>query len=279
MRLYLDANAGSYLQNHPAWPSATLREIRRALAEGCNSGRIELIISTTLIEEIAGISHGELPRYVRTAKCVFDLAGANFLLPVNERVKAEVAAGQALIGGARFLSASRRREVRTHMMRHGFAHDVAGGVRDQAQQFKDDMEQRRQGIRAKLGQDWSTHTARWWDRALPQIDDWTVDYFRASRDVLGLPDDEALWPAPRSIPTAWYLHAYYMARIALNVGQNRRIAGSDRYDAAHYAGAVYADVMVSDDAAFIETYNAIPDRPFDVESFHDFARRLGVTPP
>jgi hypothetical protein len=278
VRVYLDTNAASYLYHLPG-PSKTLHEVRRALAERVTGGQIELIMSTSLIEEIAGISTGDLPRYVRTARFIFGLAETSFLLPVNERVRAEVASRGALSGAARFLPPARRRKVRSHMMRHGFAHDVADEVRVQTDDFKRDMEAKRQGIRPRLGADWSSKTAHWWNAALPQIDDWTLDYFRASRDLLGLPADEASWPSPRAIPTAWYLHAYYMARIALNVGQNRRIDGTDRYDGAHYASAVYADLMVTDDGRFIETYNNIPDRPFAIESSRAFAERLGVKPP
>jgi hypothetical protein len=72
------------------------------------------------------------------------------------------------------------------------------------------------------------------------------------------------------------MQAYYMARIALNVGENRKIVGSDMYDIQHYGHASYADLMVTDDRAFIATYETIPDKPFAIEKFAAFAARLGV---
>lgn len=279
MRLYLDTNAANYLYQREGWPAETLRAVRRALAHECEAGRVELIISTSTLEELAGLGRQEMARYVRTAKFLLDLAGPRHLLPVNERIKAEVVARGFLTGASRFIAASRRRELRSHIMGNVFVDEISDAVHRDIVAFDNDMEAKRASIRGRLGDDWSANTARWWDSALPQIDDWTNDYLKASAGVLSLPTDQADWPQPRQVPTAWFSHAYYMARIALNVGQNRRINGSDRYDHAHYTNATYADGMVTDDRAFLETYNAIPLKPFSVESFAALTLRLGVPLP
>ena len=278
-RIYFDTNGASYLYGRPGWTREQLADVRRALARECENGRIDLITSTSLVEELTGIGTGDPRRYVRTTRFVLDLAGRNFLLPHNQRIRAEVISGGHLVGRTEVWSSSKRRELRSHIMGSKFAQDVADGVRQHADRYAQESEQRREEIRRKLGPDSSTAAARWWDSALTQIDDWTLDYMRASKAVLGLPDDETTWPQPRKGPTAWHTHAYYMARIALNVGQNRRVSGSDVYDQRHYANAAYADLMVTDDRAFVETYNAIPDRPFALESFAAFAERLGVAGP
>lgn len=279
LSVYLDTNAASYVYQHPSWPANRLAAVRRALARECEGGRIRVIVSTSLVEELTGIGAIDPARYVRTTKFVLDLAGPSFLLPHNERVKAEVANAGRLVGRAAFLQARRRNEFRSHVMGGVFSQEVADAVRQQVASYERDMQERRDSIRDKLGSTWSSNTARWWDAALPQIDDWTLDYMRASKTILCLPDDETIWPPPRQLPTAWHAHAYFMARIALNVGQNRRVSGSDLYDQSHYANAAYADLMITDDRAFVETYQAIPDRPFALESFREFAERLGVAGP
>ena len=71
---------------------------------------------------------------------------------------------------------------------------VTHAVRQQVGSYERDMQERRDSIRGKLGSTWSSNTARWWDAALPQIDDWTLDYMRASRTILCLPDDETVRP-------------------------------------------------------------------------------------
>src|SRR3989442_875259 len=72
------------------------------------------------------------------------------------------------------------------------------------------------------------------------------------------------------------LNAYILARVALNVGQNRAIKGSDQYDPDHEANAASADLLVTDDGPFLDTYNSIPDQPFAVESFSAFVERLCI---
>jgi hypothetical protein len=67
--------------------------------------------------------------------------------------------------------------------------------------------------------------------------------------------------------------AYYMGRMILNLGSNRRIDGSDAYDARHYVAASYADVMVTDDARFRETYQQIPSPTFVLETFDEFVTK------
>lgn len=82
---------------------------------------------------------------------------------------------------------------------------------------------------------------------------------------------------PRVRSSALGTIAFQLARIALTVGDNRRIRGADLWDAIHYADAVYADLMVTDDKGFRETCAAVPRCPFDIETFEEFVtERLGV---
>lgn len=62
----------------------------------------------------------------------------------------------------------------------------------------------------------------------------------------------------------------------LNLGENRAIKASDRIDAEHYSASTYADVLVTDDRAFTETCEMIPDRPFRIETFDEFVGRLAT---
>jgi hypothetical protein len=65
-----------------------------------------------------------------------------------------------------------------------------------------------------------------------------------------------------------------MARIYLNVGENRSIKESDYYDAEHWAAATYADVLVRDDAAMTDTMKLISRADLIVEGFEAFELRL-----
>src|SRR2546425_5831865 len=93
-----------------------------------------------------------MARYVRTVRFVFDLGAQRFLLPVNERIKADVAGGGPMTGRSRFLSTARRHKRRLHVMRQDFVREVADAVRDEVNHYKADMEGRRSEVQASQGQ-------------------------------------------------------------------------------------------------------------------------------
>src|SRR6266567_7202546 len=82
-----------------------------------------------------------------------------------------------------------------------------------------------------------------------------------------------------------------MARIVQNFGHRARIRGSDLFDHYHYSSAVYAILIVSDDADLTRSVKIIDDKPIKtVRGASDFAapgpvrsrcrsQRPGVTTP
>lgn len=109
------------------------------------------------------------------------------------------------------------------------------------------------------------------------MDDWTVEYVRNNSQRLGLPVSQDDWPEHRQVPSAWHKTAFYLAWLKQTVGKSRKIKPSDRYDIDHYVNASYVDLMVTQDGPFQATCGMIPDRPFQIETFQDFATtRLGA---
>ena len=100
---------------------------------------------------------------------------------------------------------------------------------------------------------------------------------RDNREQLGLPDDRAAWPQPKVLESIWRFYAYKMARIHLNVGEGRRVPGSDLYDAHRYVSASHCDVLVTDDDDFRTTCGVIPGPRFTLYTFDEFvSKELGV---
>ncbi len=75
-----------------------------------------------------------------------------------------------------------------------------------------------------------------------------------------LPSEGADLPAS-ALPTLRAMTAYFMARIVQNVGRQSRIRPSDLFDHYHYSSAVYADLIVSDDADLTRSVKIIDDKP------------------
>jgi len=133
-------------------------------------------------------------------------------------------------------------------------------------------------LAAETGERALDRTRRWWRDAEHQIDDWVSDHMTSNRERLGLPEDRASWPVPSALRTVWRYYAYRMARIHLNVGEGRRVRGSDSYDAHHYAAATTMDILVSDDRDLRATCAEIPRQPFRLLTFGEFLEtNLGIT--
>ena len=72
------------------------------------------------------------------------------------------------------------------------------------------------------------------------------------------------------VPSAWHLSRFHTARIKQEVGDRRRIRGSDFLDAEHYSCGPYFDLLVTDDVPFHETCHLLDDRPFELMNFDEF---------
>lgn len=107
-----------------------------------------------------------------------------------------------------------------------------------------------------------------------QVRSWAGDYLRKSRQLLRLPRNEADWPDPSDLPTIWAYYSFVLARMALVVGDGRRIDGNDRHDAEHYAAAAYADDLVTSDRRFIEYASYCPPPKPRVLPFDDWVREV-----
>jgi hypothetical protein len=150
--------------------------------------------------------------------------------------------------------------------------DVGREVSARVREFASDEEQRRAEVVRRLGDAKTRGLRRWWNDAESYVDDWTRDHLRRSTRYLDLPTDESRCPAPDAVPTIRSFVAYKMARIKLNIAENRRIQPSDYYDAEHYATSVYCHYFVTNDRAFRETCEIIGRPKPEVLDFEAFAQ-------
>ena len=182
--VYLDTNAASYLFERRGWSVDRLSALRRTLARACDSGRVALVTSMGLAEELVGIRRIDRARFVRTVKFVYDLAGWRILLPLPKRMEGEVVARTKLSGRAPFLRSAMRKRFRQSLMNPDFTQEVDSAVRSEMAAFLASQTARRKEVRTKLGPKWAAHTRGWWREAVPLVDLWTYNDLRASRDAV-----------------------------------------------------------------------------------------------
>ena len=186
---------------------------------------------------------------IRTAE---ELAGNRTLLSVKWLMSGEVRARRPLRDRELSYNATQRRRYCASLRNRRFLASAPNRVAARTRSFKEADEERRALTRLQLGAKTASGIRRWWQQHEANIDDWVMTHLESAR-LAELPAERDAWPEPRNLPALRSYFAYKLARIALTVGDGRRIAGSDYFDAEHFACSAYADFLATEDGQFRET--------------------------
>ena len=277
-RVLLDTNAvGSLYEPRQRRSHEDLAMVRNLLADRVRNGSVQVVVAYRLIEEYAPVQRFEPARYAATLDYLQRLVGPHLLLPVDQLVEREGRARRRL----RYNECVFDPATRDALWRLARSPEALDAVGLEIDEMKNDhaVKMERQRARAheiylerRLGETIAKDGAkpptidevtRIWGKqeVRAQIDGWTLDTLKQMVADMKLVSPEAADLPASAIPTLRAMTAYYMARIVLNVGHGERIQGSDLFDHYHYSSAVYADAIVSDDAAFTRSVNIIDDKP------------------
>jgi hypothetical protein len=279
---YLDTNAIRYLFRLSDWSPQQLADVRRRLLHGSRTGRVVVLGSLAIFEELASLAeHGR--RYRSRAAYAWNLLGKRVLADPRELLQREIRLRRPLRGSERFITPTLRRNLAEALKDRALMQNVSRDVRQWAHQLYKERPQVREKARARIKAALTPRETvqgayrRWFREHPSEVDDWARDFMRAQRETLGLGHDEADWPNPRSIPSLWSFFAFATARIYLVDGEGRAIKRGDPQDIFHYTAAAYADVLVTDDGPMRETCGLIPTTRFELQWFEEFVRdTLGV---
>jgi hypothetical protein len=279
--VYFDTNAVNYFDEHPDWPYERLVAARHRLLQRVQARDVSVFVSYPLLEEVLGLLEFNSEKYFRVMSYLLDVSRFNLLLSTDELGRAEVTHGSLRGGNDRLEWFGKAVMVRRALRTGRGLEEIPRLTQAAFAEFEADENQRRDDVRARLPEVTAERpideTRRWWRNAEAQIDDWVSDHMTSNRERLGLPEDRRNWPAPSALQSIWRYYTYRMARIYLNVGENRRVPGTDSYDAHHYAAASSMDIMVSDDGDLRATCAAIPDQPFRLLTFEELVvHELGI---
>jgi len=285
--IYLDSQSFAYLFSQPVfagsgWTAAGTRELVRAVTEAVNADEISFVGSHFHLEEASRIPDdlGKRAHFVENfwSLVKWNMLSATFDLAISEAEHRRPLEAQEPFEDF-WTRQALRKASRTDAEFDLIAKKVVTYVNDNVASSQD----RRNLVKARLAKEFANLsvaevTERWWQDASNKIGDWVADYIEKSQAHLKLPEDRTTWPAPGDLQTAWAIHAYQMARAVLNIGLNRKIGDGDAHDTHHYASACYADVFVTEDKAFRETLELIPNSPVTVLTFEQFAAQFGIAP-
>ena len=123
--------------------------------------------------------------------------------------------------------------------------------------------------------------AEWEQDAHGIVARWVKNQMRENRESLGLPAEEALWPAPERLPTLWCNWAYRITRdvrkdVSLHSKQRRgsERRGSHAVDWCHFMTSAHAHEFVTSDDNFLEIAMAAPGPKPEILSLADWIARL-----
>jgi hypothetical protein len=213
MDYYLDNNAVNYLFENSGYSELDLIAIRNRLRTAVTSGTFAVIADIVLLNEIIDAAPSKPAKCRKMRDYVMEIVGPNWLLPLNERVQGEVRLGRPLQGQERMMTRSNVKNLQQSAS-HLILHEIAEQHFMTKQMLKKEQEAKRERLTSIYGTcDLQLNTKEWWQESQAVIADWVRSYFDKSKVVLGLSDDPLTWPEPKSIPSAWHLHAYKLARL------------------------------------------------------------------
>jgi hypothetical protein len=274
--LYLDTQQWNYLVEHEGSQPRLLRDARRCLRDAVTSGRVEIVGSLPLAQEISRTRHGNPAKFRAMRNLVLATVGHRWLRPLNERAVAESWSGP-LPERSRYLLPTDATQMHRVLNDPREVEIIARATRAEVDEFVRTSREIRGRVEAILlaagSEDLPSEVSRWWESG--RVDEWVADILVGGVGQGGATSPRFDGPMRKAVPSVWSFIAFKMARIKLNLGDARRIEAGDYFDAEHYGASPYFEVLVTDDRRFAETVAMIP-QPVDVRDFDWLLTELGV---
>jgi hypothetical protein len=216
--------------------------------------RVEILVGAPLVLELLGMRRKDKAAYAVTMKEMMRLAGYRLLLNPDERKQWEVQLGRRLRAREMFSPRWKRDNVGWLFNDDQSLTDDDAMIQKAKAEFGQDEIENKKAIAAVGEQrEFEDFKKRWRRSPDEMIEGWCWDWMRTNADALGLVGDERGWPHPKRCPTLWAWHAYHMAYIYMVALEGRgpsKVDPNHLLDRAHFADAVYGDMLVTDDGYF-----------------------------
>lgn len=265
-RVYFDTSAFSALWKPTSTiPERTLLRVRRRMVSPLWDRQPVVIISVTLLDELAAAHEGGPEVVARLRENVEFLAGCGCRMPLapDGSVKAEIQGRQGLWADPDELGRLLEKVVEDRALIADERRPFAGRKDDWLRGEK----QAKDRLLAELGGQAGIGRmiTGWFRNREAHVEDWCRDDMRKNASAWGLPADEAQWPDPRKIRTLWAFTSYKLARLVLlhqaqvrKDHTEKKLDQNDLPDQDHYVFTAHADVLVSEDRRFREIADLCP---------------------
>jgi hypothetical protein len=252
--VYLDTMCWSRLATPTSeWPRDRVRGLIRALQAGVDMGSYGIVFGPAFADEVTRLRAHQPIVHQHILKLARTLSRERVMLTTNELIEREIAGRGPLPPQRRYYSTTLRKMFFKAMCDTTITAAAAAEVQGRVGDFLRQERERQFKVRDQMnGRSLVADMREWWKDRDQIIDDWVRRHLESVWSHL-LPVDPTHWPTPGSLPTLRAWMAYKIARIYLNMGENRRVDEGDFYDAQHFAGAAYCDWLVTEDKRLRDT--------------------------
>jgi hypothetical protein len=243
-----------------------LAALRRRIAEEVAAGRLALVVTGPLLDELSAVRAADPSRYEDASRLLFaarsDAPATRVLRSLPERVALEIRCRGLLPRKAAFCTHAESAQVRRNARK---PKAVAASLR---------LARHREAQLAALLTGAAGAMPAAGDEAIAET--WCTSDLRLffAREGYGLSEIEARWPDPREIPSLWLQRRFHVAcaRAALEAGAS---LATGVLDAMHFEDAAYAQVLVvADDATRSLASRAADPGRLAVVTFASWGRAL-----
>jgi hypothetical protein len=270
--LFLDTQQWNYLLSKEGYSAHDLATAREQLIRRVKAKELIVVGSLPLLQELMGTATNNPAKYEQLRQLAFEVVQHRWLCPLNQRYVAELLQGGRLPENGCYLGRPERRKLQTIGRKSSQVRAVADETHEEFNRFKTQQDSLHQEVLSKLGdgekpsqKDVRKSMEQWWQRGY--LEEWVSGALEGSKKKGYLPADRTYPASQAAAPSLWAFMAYKLARIKLNLGEQRAIKASDYFDADHYGCSPYVDGMITDDKPFRETCELIGDEAPKVGGF------------
>lgn len=262
MRILFDNNSLAYLMQQPrrAWFLAQLKEL-------VDCGKVEVIGSFTLLEELTGLAKSHSAVYLTTLFQYQQLTKHKIVRPWNELLKMEVELHRPMSLRNSILDMDRAKKLFNRLSNPCEATSAFDLIYAQRKSYKRMMDASFSRTISDLAnahrREIMNYGRDWFENFDNIAQDWFVDLFNVRGTVRYI-----------QLPHVAAFLSYTLTRIYERFSSCLPDRDTDLHDRAHFTDAVVADTLVTNDQAFIRTCLRVPHKPFRVTKLDDLILQL-----
>ena len=282
MRIIFDNNSFAALVQQPQH-SQSLQQLKELV----HNGRIEVIGSSTLLQELSGLATKQPDLYLQTLSQYKELTKGKVLRPAHELAISEgehckpVWFEQSLLGQAEV------NNLFTNLGNPSMAQSLFGETASLKNGYAETKEKARAsilstpGIADKSSKDIATGYQDWFHHFDEYVQNWFIDLFdggnphktwlvnllyKVKRLIRRVIKGRC---EVRRLPHVYAFLGYALTRIYERFTLNKKDRDNDYFDRAHFTDAAVADIFVTNDGSLIRTALRVPNRKCEVLKLDD----------